>query len=75
MLNLLLSRGAVATLKDKHGNLPKQLAQKKGFADIVKLLESAESNQAKAAKAANKAEGGKEPKGGKEHKASQEKPS
>ena len=51
MLKLLLSRGAIANVKDKHGNAPAALAQKKGFTEIVALLEDAEKKQAKAAKA------------------------
>ena len=46
----MLSHGASTLLKDKHGNLPKSLAQKKGFADIVTQLEVAETRQAKMAK-------------------------
>ena len=41
-----------AFVKDKHGNEPKALAHKKGFAQIVTLLDAAEKVQAKAAKAA-----------------------
>ena len=51
MLELMLERGAIATLKDKHGNLPKKLAEKKGFKELVARLEGAEKSQAKAAKA------------------------
>ena len=50
-LKLMLERGAITTLKDKHGNVPKVLAEKKGFKDLVALLEAAEKSQAKAAKA------------------------
>ena len=54
MVDMLLGRNAIATLKDKHGKLPKQLASGKGFNDIVAKLEAAEQSQAKAAKAAGK---------------------
>jgi len=50
MLQLLLARGAAVGVKDKHGNCPKELAQKKGFKEIVELLEEAEKKQAKMAK-------------------------
>ena len=49
MLEVLLARGAMAGQKDKHGNVPKALAEKKGHKEIVAMLEEAEKQQAKAA--------------------------
>ena len=40
MVELLMSSGADVSLNDKHGNTPKQLAEKKGLADVVALLEA-----------------------------------
>jgi len=54
MLQLLLARGALVGVKDKHGNDPKALAQKKGFKEIVELLEETEKKQAKALKVEKK---------------------
>jgi len=50
MLELLLRRGAIANVTDKHGNMPKALAEKKGYNDIYQLLDAAEKSQAKAAR-------------------------
>ena len=49
MLQLLLSYGALVTLKDKHGSLPKKLASSKGYNEIVATIEAAEKAQAKKA--------------------------
>ena len=49
MLELLLARGAITSVKDKHGNVPKALAEKKGFTEVVALLDAAEKKQAKVA--------------------------
>ena len=49
MLELLISRGGDVRARDKHGNDPKSLAVKKGFTEIVAVLEAAEKAQAKAA--------------------------
>ena len=40
MTELLLSRGANPTLTDKHGNTPKNLAEKKGENEIAAMLEA-----------------------------------
>ena len=50
MLQLLVRYGASATIKDKHGNIPRALAEKKGHKEIVTQLEEAEKAQAKAAR-------------------------
>jgi len=49
MLLLLLNRGADARARDKHGNFPVQLATKKGFQEIVDILEGHLKSQAKMA--------------------------
>ena len=38
--------------RDKHGNTPKQLAQKKGYSELVNILEEAEAKYAKELKKA-----------------------
>ena len=43
MLKLLHSRGAIVTVKDKHGNTPRSLAEKKGFKEVVEMLTWAEA--------------------------------
>ena len=48
MVILLLNRGASVLTKDKHGNSPKDLSEKKGFTDIFTILEGAEKAQARA---------------------------
>lgn len=52
MLLMLLEKGAVPVIKDKHGNTPKQLAQKKGYSELVNILEEAEAKYAKELKKA-----------------------
>ena len=45
MLKMLISRGASVLIKDKHGNVPKQLAEKKGLKEIVAILDEAEQRE------------------------------
>ena len=47
VLSMLIRRGANVLVKDKHGTLPKTIAEKKGLKDVVEMLEAAEE-QAKA---------------------------
>ena len=58
MLQILLAHGASALVKDKHGNTPSALARKKGFKEIVEILEAAEKVQAKEKATKEKAGGG-----------------
>lgn len=48
LLQILIARGADMKIRDKHGNVAKTLASKKGFDEIVTILEAAEKTQARA---------------------------
>ena len=44
VLELLLTRGANPLIQDKHGLLPRQHAEKKGYKDAVRMLKAAEED-------------------------------
>jgi len=55
MCELLLSRGANPNLPDKHNNMPRNLAEKKGEKEVVELLEKHSAAWAKHSGSANAA--------------------
>ena len=44
VLEMLIRRGANVLVKDKHGSLAKNIAEKKGLAEMVSMLEAAEGS-------------------------------
>jgi len=45
VLEMLIQRGANVTIKDKHGTVARTIAEKKGYREVVALLEAAEKRQ------------------------------